>query len=149
MRKLSENEFKKIVKRWEEIRRSFKELIDEEIKRIDEEFQGFKSLVQPSWSSNGVLKPLHTMKEVNNEYIVYIDMPRADEGSINVEFVNNRIILKANLKKEVRFKDWSGVGSETSFREYQEVIDLPVKIDPRRVNVRTRKGIVEIRIPKQ
>ncbi len=146
---LPEDEFKKIMRKWEEIRKSVKELIDEEIKRINEEVQGFKSLMQPSWSSDGVLKPLYTLKEAGNEYIVYIDLPRADEGSINVEFVNNRIILKASLKKEVRFKDWSGVGSETSFREYQGVIELPIKIDPQKVKVRTKKGIVEIRIPKQ
>lgn len=145
---MSEDEFKRIMRKWEEIRRSVKELIDEEIKKINEEVQGFKSLMQPSWSSNGVLKPLYTLKEAGNEYIVYIDLPRADEGSINVGFANNKIILKASLKKEVRFKDWSGVGSETSFKEYQEVIELPINIDPQKVRVRTKKGIVEIRISK-
>ena len=145
---MPENEFKRIIKKWEEIRRSVKELIDEEMRRLDEEVQGFKSLIQPSWSSNGVLKPLYAMREVGNEYVIYVDVPKVDEGSINVGFMNNKIVLKANLKKEVRFKELSGTVSETSFKEYQEVIELPIQINPHKVRVRTKKGIIEIRVHK-
>ncbi len=145
---MAEDEFKKLLRKWEQLERSFREMIRREIEKFEKELDIVRIPASPSWSSEGVLKPLYSVRDEGDSYVIYVDIPKADEGTIEVNFMDNKVEIKARLRKEFRFEGWSGRGGETTFTKYREVIELPIRIDPQRVRVRKRKGIVEIRIPK-
>ncbi len=137
--------------RWKELKGLHKELenfIEDEFAKIEEEVKRVKALLEPSWSVNGVLRPLYSIRESPLEHVIYVDIPRADEGSVEVTFTGNKVRVKAKLRKEVRLEGLLGRGSETSFTHYEQVIELPFEVDPRKVKVRVRKGVVEVRIRK-
>ncbi len=146
---MPEEEFRKILKKWREIARGVDEYIEEEFKKIEREVRELKAMMEPSWTSNGTLKPLYSIRETPDSYIIYVDIPQADEGSLNVGFQKNKVIIQAKLKKEVRLTGWTGRGGETTFTQYEETITLPTPINPEKAKVRAKKGIIEIRVPKK
>jgi HSP20 family molecular chaperone IbpA len=75
-------------------------------------------------------------------------LPKADEKTIDVRFQGNLMFLRAKLKEEVTFSGISGKGGETKFYEYREVIELPIVVDPNKVRIDVRKGIIRILIYK-
>ena len=145
---MKDEELKKMLKKWESVERDIRRLIQDELKKAERDLENIKLLFEPSWSSNGILRPLYSVRETSDSYIIYVDVPKADEATIDVHFINNKLILKARLRREIRFEQWSGVGGETTFKEYQNVIELPFKIDPKKVKIRNRRGMVEIRVFK-
>ncbi len=148
-----DEEFRKMLKRMREIERRTREYIEDELRRVAEEIrseiESVERMLSPSWSHNGYLRPLYSLRDEGSNYVLYIDLPRVDEGTIDVRFVGNKVVIKARLKEETRFTEWSGRGGEIKFNEYREVIELPVAIDPSKVKVLTRKRVVKVIIPKE
>ena len=149
-----EREFEKLWRRVKELERRTWEYIEDEIRRtavsIREEFESIRRMLEPSWSHEGFLRPLYTVRDEGNAYVVYIDLPKADEGTIDIRFRGNRIFVRARLKEEVVFHGWSSRGGEVRFNEYRDIIELPVRsIDPNRVKVITKRRVVKIIIPKE
>ncbi len=143
-----EDEFEKFWRRMREMERRLMRFIEEEQARVLREFEETRKSFMPSWSYEGFLRPLSTVRDEGDEYVIYVDMPEMDRGTLEVRFKDNLIFLKAKLKRVHRFSDWSGRGGETEFREYKDVISLPIKVDPKLVSVKCRKGVIEIRIKK-
>ncbi|RLG74430.1 MAG: hypothetical protein DRO14_05700, partial [Thermoprotei archaeon] len=83
-----------------------------------------------------------------NAYIIYIDLPKVDEGSIDVRFKDNLVMIRAKLKEGLTLSNWSSRGSEVRFYEYREVIELPIRIDPEKVRVNVKRSRVQIIVPK-
>ncbi len=148
---MSTDEFEKFWRRIKEIERRMLESFREEEERILREFEEIRRALIPSWSYEGYLRPLYTMRDLGNEYVLYIDLPNADQGSIDIKFKGNAILIRAKLRMKHRFSEWSGQGGETIFTEYRDVITLPFNVDPSCVCLRQRKGMIELRIrkPKQ
>ena len=65
-----------------------------------------------------------------------------------MKFIDNKMIIRAKLKRNLSYSDWSTRFEGTSFSEYRTVIDLPIKVSPDRVKVRAKRGVVEITIFK-
>lgn len=145
---MSADEFERFWRRIREIERKMLESFREEEERILRELEEIRKALTPSWSYEGYLRPLYTMRDLGDEYVLYIDLPNADQGSIDIKFKGNTILIRAKLKMQHRFSEWSGQGGETVFTEYRDVITLPFDIDPSCVSLRQRKGMIELRIKK-
>ncbi|MEL9939716.1 MAG: Hsp20 family protein [Ignisphaera sp.] len=149
---MTDEEFDRLFKRIREIERSVRDLIESEFRKILEDFREdmshFKEMMYPMWHHEGYLRPLYTIYDRGNYYEILIDLPKSDEGSIDVRFHGNTIYIRARLKEEIRFSHWSGKGGETRFHEYREVIEIPTKIDPDKVKVLKKRGLVKILIYK-
>ncbi len=147
-----EDEFERLWKRIREVEKSIREYVEEEFRRaledIRSELRSIDRMLMPSWSHEGYLRPLYTVKDVGNAYVIYIDLPKVDEGSIDVRFRDNLVMIKAKLKEGLTLSNWSSRGSEVRFYEYREVIELPVRIDPKKVRVSVKRGRVQIVVPK-
>jgi len=147
-----EEEFERLWKRIREVEKSIREYVEEEFRRaledIRSELRSIDRMLMPSWSHEGYLRPLYTVKDVGNAYVIYIDLPKVDEGSIDVRFRDNLVMIKAKLKEGLTLSNWSSRGSEVRFYEYREVIELPVRIDPKKVRVSVKRGRVQIVVPK-
>lgn len=133
--------FEEIRKRIERIQRK----IMEEIERT------FEEAATPTWLQ-GSMKPLYTMYQRPDAYIVLVDLAGADTSSLEVKATENKLIIKASLEKEVRFSDIYGtmIGQDIVFRQYEHEIPLPPDADPSNIEVNVRPNkIIEIRIPRK
>ena len=148
----AEDEFDKLWRRIKEVERSIREYVEEEFRRaledVRNELRSINRMLMPSWSHEGYLRPLYTVKDVGSAYIIYIDLPKVDEGTIDVRFKNNLVMIKAKLKEGLKISSWSGRGGEVKFHEYREVIELPVRIDPSKVRVNVKRSRVQIVVHK-
>jgi len=147
------DEFDRLWRRIRALERGLREYFSEELRRAVEAFReearALDRMLSPSWSHEGYLRPLYTVRDEGSAYVVYIDLPRADEGSIDVRFRDNMVLLRARLREGTYIKGWSSRASEVRFSEYRDVIELPVRVDPSKVKVVTRRGLVKIVIPKR
>ncbi|MCD6341043.1 MAG: Hsp20/alpha crystallin family protein [Desulfurococcales archaeon] len=148
----AEDEFERLWRRVREVERSIREYVEEEFRRVLEdvrnELRSINRMLMPSWAYEGYLRPLYTVKDVGNAYIIYIDLPKVDEGSIDVRFKDNLVMIRAKLKEGLTLSNWSSRGSEVRFYEYREVIELPIRIDPEKVRVNVKRSRVQIIVPK-
>jgi len=145
---VSTDEFERLWRRIKEIERRMLESFRDEEERILKELEDLRKALMPSWSYEGYLRPLYTIRDLGDEYVLYVDLPNADQGSIDVKFKGNTILIRAKLKMQHKFSEWSGQGGETVFTEYRDVITLPFNIDPSCVSLRQRRGMIELRIKK-
>ncbi len=141
------------LKRMRRVERRIREYIEEGIRKtledIREEYYSINTLLNPSWSCEGHLRPLYTIKDVGNAYVIYIDLPKADLNTIDVRFKDNLMIIRARLTEEFTISRWSGRGGEVRFCEYREVINLPIKVDPNKVKVITKGDRIQVIINKE
>ncbi len=145
-------EIEKFMKKVERLARETKDYIEsmlrKEMERLYQEISSFERMLKPLWDSSGSLEPLYTVKDLGDKIVVYVDLPMAQEGTIDVKFSENKIYVYAKLRKDVKFHEWYGRLKETKFTEYKLVITLPIKIDPDKVNVTYKKGVLQITIRK-
>ncbi|RLG85653.1 MAG: hypothetical protein DRO39_05075 [Thermoprotei archaeon] len=144
-----EDELEEIFRRINELRRRIESFVEEAVRRSLEgtRRQAVEAL-RPLWSSEGVLEPLYSVRDTGREYVVYVDLPYANEGTIDVKFIGNEMVIEARLKSEVAINGWHKRYQETKFHSYRAVVKLPVAPDPRRVRIRVRKGVIQVVIPK-
>lgn len=108
--------------------------------------------MQPDWTPDGGLRPLYTVYEYPDYYLVLVDLPAADLSTVNVYTTDHNLVIEARLQHELRLSDVYGTvaGREVSLRYYRQEIPLPsdAELEKMRVNVRPNK-IIEIRIPRR
>jgi HSP20 family protein len=111
-----------------------------------------EAAMQADWTPDGGLRPLYTIYEYPDRYVILVDMAAADTSTLNVTATEDKLVLEARLQQELRLSDIYGniVGREVSLRYYRHEIPLPPDADPKgiRVNVRPNK-IVEIILPRK
>jgi len=146
------DEIEEIFRRLHELRRRIENYVEEALRRSIEASRTLleeeKGMLRPLWDAKGVLEPLYTIKDLGDRYIVYVDLPYANEGTIDIKFVGNEMIVEAKLKSGVRFSEWHRRYSETTFHSYKLSIELPITPDPKKVQVKARKGVIQVVIPK-
>ena len=147
-----DEEFERIFKRIREVEKRIREYMEDEIRKtmrsIREELAFAEGLFRPMWNHEGHLRPLYSINDRGSYYEILIDLPKADEKTIDVRFQGNLMFLRAKLKEEITFSGISGKGGETKFYEYREVIELPIVVDPNNVRIDIRKGIIRVLIYK-
>ncbi len=141
---------------FDRIERLFREMEDYIAKRIREklaelysEIHSMASMMKPMWHHEGYLEPLYSVKDMGSYVAIYIDLPCAEESTIDVQFLDRRrVAIRARLRESLSFSDWSTRFGSTKFSEYRTVIELPIDVDPSRARVRVKRGVVEVIVPK-
>lgn len=133
--------FKRIERKMREV----EETVSREIERVLRELKHEREETRIFAES---VEPLYTIRDLGNRLIVYVDIPYADAGKVNVWFEGNIMHVKAKLRSRLDVGRWSeryrGVGVE----EYNLTITLPVKPSPDRTQIRVKRGILEVTIYK-
>lgn len=146
-------EFEEFLSRVKRVEKKIMNYVREEFREVLEgmrdELHSISSMFEPSWSYEGYLRPLYTIKDVGNAYVVYLDLPKADLGTVDVRFRDNFMVVRAKLKGGLRLGCWSCRGGEITFHEYREVISLPFKVDPSKVKVELKGDRVKVIISKE
>jgi|UniRef100_A0A7J2U019 HSP20 family molecular chaperone IbpA len=147
-----DEDFERLFKRIKEIERNLREYIEDEFRRaigkFREDMMHIEGMLAPMWHYEGYLRPLYSIVDKGSYYEIYIDLPKADEQSIDIRFRGNMMYVRARLKEEIGFSGLSGRGGETKFHEYREVVELPFNIDPQKVRVVAKRGFVKVLIYK-
>lgn len=125
---------------------------------IDEAFRRFEKLMselstfeyeKPMWDSNrSCLEPLAEVEETDEEIIVRVDMPYVDKENVKVQVVENVLIIEASIKHVIKFDRWGTFQREAAFYKYYKEIPLPAKVKAEEAKASLRRGILEIRLPK-
>jgi len=130
------DEFDEFFKRMRELEKRIREYVESEIEKTLREFRDelkyMEDAFRPMWHHQGYLRPLYSIRDRGNYIEVYVDLPRADEKSLEVKFQDNYMYIKAKLREEVRFHGITGQSGETRFYEYRDVIELPLKYTRRK-----------------
>lgn len=124
-------------------------------RRIEREFGRLMrehSILRLDLTPDGSLRPLYALYEYPDRYVVLVDLPEADTSTLEVKIVNDRLVIEARLRRDIRLGDIYGhtIGREISVNRYKQVIPLPSDADPQKTSIKVRPNkIVEIVIPRR
>jgi HSP20 family protein len=85
------------------------------------------------------------VKEVGKEVVVRAEVPGFEAADLDVELRNNRLLITAEKKREAKEKE---KGYEYAERRYERFVELPVEIEPAKVEATYRNGVLEVHLPK-
>ncbi len=136
--------FKRLEKKLREIEESIRKDVEKLLSESRSEVTGptkIKTLGE-------VVEPLYTMRDMGDRLVIYVDLPYASEGTIDVRFEGNKMIISAELKKALSLNNWSERYKGIEVKQYKTVIDLPFSPNPEKTKIRVKKGVVEVTIFK-
>jgi HSP20 family protein len=126
-----------------------KEMTAFPLPRLGNEFNTLFNRVFGGWPMlfERHLEPEHfwglEVNEVEKEVIVRAEIPGFEAPEIELELRNNRLIVKAEKKHEVAEK-----GYEYAERRFERFVELPVEVEPAKVEATYRNGVLEVHLPK-
>lgn len=125
----------------EEIEREFEEIIDRFLGQYE---------AKSMWGSDGTLEPLVEVKEIDNKYVIIVDLPLANLKTLSITGKYNTVEIRCQLKKDVRLDRWI-IQRQTTFKEYRKTVVLPEDADVAKFKVRKYENfsIIEIIVPKK
>ncbi|MEM2994601.1 MAG: Hsp20/alpha crystallin family protein [Candidatus Bathyarchaeia archaeon] len=134
-------------------RRSIFDLIDEYFENLEESFRRLReSLIEkPSWNCKTcTMEPLHDMSITPNEVIVTVDLPYIEGNTISVKPISNEAIeISAKMKRKISFDDFGITHYKGEFQTFHIQTRIPVPVYMDKMEVRFKRGILEIRLPRK
>ena len=94
-----------------------------------------------------VFRPDVDILERQNEFLVYADLPGADESSVDVRIDKGKLTLDARLGTEPDPK-WNEVHSEYRWGSYHREFRVSDDIDAAGVSAKMKDGVLELHLPK-
>jgi len=83
------------------------------------------------------------MMETEKEVFVRAEVPGFEAADLTVELMNNRLLIRAEKKIEATEKKADYVE-----RRYERFVELPVEIEPAKVDAVYRNGVLEVHLPR-
>ena len=93
-------------------------------------------------------EPLSDLRERDDELIANIDLPGVDKKDIQLIVRENSLEVKVEKKAELKIKKKNYLREERSYKGFNRMISLPVKVIPEEVESKYENGVLEIRMPK-
>jgi HSP20 family molecular chaperone IbpA len=134
-------------------RRSVSEIIDEYFADFDRWAEGFREVFteRPSWNlRNGSIEPLRDMMITPKEVLVTVDLPFTSKSTVRVEPVGgNALEITAKMKRKIRLDDLGIAYCRGEFQKFHSHLLIPVSVNIKKMDVKYKKGILEIHIPRK
>lgn len=92
--------------------------------------------------------PKIDVKEQDNQYIVYADIPGIDPSAIEVSVDNGLLTIKGHRESEEKEEKQNYLRVERSSGSFMRQMTLPESIDPSKVKAKGKNGVLEIILPK-
>lgn len=145
MPETSEGPFDEFLKKIERRMKEVEEALSREIERVIKELKREERETRVFAES---VEPLYTIRDLGDRLVVYVDIPYADTGKVNVRFEGNVMYVKAKLRSRLDVGSWSERYRGVEVEEYNLAITLPVKPSPEKTRIRVKRGVLEITIYK-
>lgn len=127
-------------------------LRDEMDRMIEEAFSRFGAEVPGTSLSSGrgvLLRPKLDISEKRKLYRVRVEIPGVDKGDVSVEVDGDALVIRGEKRRESDEGDESYHCVERSYGAFERVLALPEDADPAGIEAGFRRGVLEVRIPKQ
>jgi HSP20 family molecular chaperone IbpA len=133
--------------------RSIFDIVNEYFENLEEWTEKFReSLIEkPSWNCRAcTIEPLRDIMVTPTEVTVTVDLPYAEENAIKVRPISKDTIeILAKMKQKVRFDDFGITHYKGEFQTLHCQTHIPVPVDMDKMEIRFKKGILEIRMPRK
>jgi HSP20 family molecular chaperone IbpA len=134
-------------------KRSIFDIVDEYFENLEEWTERFReSLIEkPSWNRKAcTIEPLRDIMVTPTEVTVTVDLPYAEENAIKVKPISKDTIeISAKMKQKVRFDDFGITHYKGEFQTLHCQTRIPVPVEMDKMEIRFKKGILEIRLPRR
>lgn len=94
-----------------------------------------------------IFRPDVDILERPDAYVVYADVPGADDKSVDVRLEKGTVVIDARLAIFPE-QDWSPVHTEYRMGGYHREFRISEDIDSDGVQANLRNGVLELRLPK-
>jgi len=135
------------LKRWmprENMERFFHDLFDETMSGgMARRFPSLRAFAQFGESS-----PAVDMYDNKNEIVVKAEVPGVDKDDLNISISDNMLTIKGETKKEEETKEEDYYYSERSYGSFMRVLNLPAKVNEKKIKASFKDGVLEIHMPK-
>lgn len=124
----------------------------EEMKRMFDEMERMRRemerMFEKSMKQFEKIRPRTDVIETKDEIIVRMDIPgmKKDEIEIYVSPRSVEVMAEKKLAKEEKKAKY--IRRERAYKGYHEYIELPVEVDPNKVETKYDGGVLEIRLRK-
>jgi len=92
-----------------------------------------------------ILSPLSCLREYGTHWLLEFDLPLVNKKDIKITSDENSISVEAKLK-EIYFEE--KFGKKTKFEYFKKTIELPGKINNKKISAKFEKGRLKTIIPK-
>lgn len=132
-------------------RRSIFDLINEYLEEMETMAEELMPMERPSWDiTTRTIEPLCNVLVAPNEVIVTADLPFSEPNSIKVEpFDEKTLEISAKIKRRVCCEDLGIVHQRGEFSTFNCQIRIPARVDVEKRQVKFKKGILEVRLPRK
>ncbi|MFQ6068685.1 MAG: Hsp20/alpha crystallin family protein [Candidatus Bathyarchaeia archaeon] len=132
-------------------RRSIFDLISEYMKEMESLVEELLPTERPCWNvEECTIEPLCNVVVTPSEVIVTADLPFADPYSIKVEpFDEKTLEISAKMKRKVYLDDFGITYQKGEFSTFNCQTHIPVPVDIEKREVKFKKGILEVRLPRK
>jgi HSP20 family protein len=88
------------------------------------------------------------IKEDENGFVVYADIPGVDPGAIEIEMDANTLTIKGERKTEQEIKSKNYYRVECASGKFFRQFTLPESIDATKITAKNKRGVLTIHVPK-
>ncbi|MEM2148029.1 MAG: Hsp20 family protein [Candidatus Bathyarchaeia archaeon] len=134
-------------------RRSIFDVMDEYFENFEELAERVREIImeRPSWNCRTcTMEPLRDVMVTSDEVIITVDLPYAEQSTIEVKpSGKDTIEVSAKMKRKVSFDDFGITHYRGEFQRFHCQTRIPVPVYMDRMEVSFKKGILEIRLPRK
>jgi HSP20 family molecular chaperone IbpA len=134
-------------------KRSIFDIISEYFEDLQERTERFREALieKPSWNRRAcTIEPLRNIMVTPTEVIITVDLPYAEENTIRVKPISRDTIeILAKMKRKIRFDDFGITHYEGEFETFHCQTRVPVPVYMDKMELRFKKGILEIHLPRK
>jgi HSP20 family protein len=94
--------------------------------------------------SKSLIEPNYKIKENQENYYLYLNIPGIDKQDIDLNVDNNALIIKTNRKKNKKNHSYYGATLDNYYKSF----DIPDNVEIDKTKATSKNGILTIKIPK-
>lgn len=101
-----------------------------------------------SWFKMDLMTPDTDLMETDKEYIVALDLPGFQKKDIEINYQDNRLIIKGTRKEETKEEKKDYLHRERYFGEFIRTVTMPTKIKEDKIKAAFKDGVLTVKAPK-
>jgi HSP20 family protein len=119
----------------------------EAMNRLSQPFGGPGDGEEGAWGQATWVPPVD-IYETEDAFILEADLPGVTKDDIDIEFVENRLILRGERRPKPEAKEEQYRRRERAYGRFERMFLLPQTIDRDHVTAEMRHGVLTLRLPK-
>lgn len=138
-----DEDFDRFIRRWTK-------LMDRLFRELAYQTSMFEKAFYPYVYEEGIrLKvPDMDMRDEGDKYVIELDLPGVNKKDIDISLKDDRLIISAKRKENVKEKKEGYIRAERSYFGFRRVIELPYDADKNSIKAKYEDGVLRIEIKK-